>query len=179
VIARIAPSRTSPDVLEPLVEEIVAVARARSRWPVEKPNRRAEFFLLNTSSGDGLSVVIGVDRTVTPAIELGRPPSEDPEEYDVHLLQVGGPRASGRVEGLFGLLVRCDAGSANDSFNGAAVPPSQHVWARALLLARDGRLLVLAVGADSAALQDSLQKFSARCRQVEAFDEVPCHFFVH
>jgi hypothetical protein len=178
VIARIARYRPQPDGLEALVEEIVGVARARSMRGVERTNRRAEFFLLNTSTGDGLSLVIGEDRTVAPVIELGRPPSEDPEEYDVELLQVGGPRTSGRVEALFGRLVDCDRGAVSGSFNGDAVPTSPNVWARGLLIAPDGRLVAFAVGADSVAVEHSLQKFTARCPRVDAFDEVAYHFFV-
>jgi hypothetical protein len=178
MVARITPYRTRPDALEQLIEEIVAIARARSHWPVQMTNRRAEFFLINTSSGDGLSLVIGDDRTVTPVIDLARRPSEEPEEYDVHLLQVGGPRESGVVDALFGRVVRCEAVSEM-SFDGDAVPASPDVWARALLVGPGGRVLAFAVGTDRRALEHSLDKFSARSTQVDDYDEVAYHFFVH
>jgi hypothetical protein len=180
VIARITPYQTPSDTLEPLVEEIVGLSRARSRWPVERPNRRAEFFFINTSSGDGLSLVIGDDRTVRPVIELARPPSRDPEAYEVQLLQVGGPRGSGVVQALFGRVVRCDAGAVGElSFNGDAVPTSPDVWTRALLVAPDGRVLACAVGPDRAALEQSLEKLSSRSTHVEDYDEVAYHFLLH
>jgi hypothetical protein len=179
MIARMTPYRTPPDAVEPLIEEIVAVARARSRWPVERTNRRAEFFFINTSSGDALSLLIGDDRTVTPVIELARPASEDPEEYDVHLLQVGGPRTSGVVDALFGRVVRCDPAAVSElSFNGDAVPTSAEVWARALLVAPSAQVVAFAVAADRAALEDSLIKFSARCTRLDDYDDVAYHFFV-
>ena len=179
VIARITQYHTPPDELEPLVEEIIALARGWSRRPVERPDRRAEFFFVDTSRGDGLSLVIGDDSSVRPVIELGRPPSGDPEEYDVHLLQVGGPRGSGVVQALFAQVVRCDAGAFDElSFDGDAVPISPDVWTRALLVAQDGRLLAFAVGSDRAALEQSLEKFSSRSTQVDSYDEVAYHFFL-
>jgi hypothetical protein len=179
MIARMTPYRVPPDAIEPLIEEIVTLARARSRWPVERTDRRAEFFFVNTFRGEGVSLLIGDDRTVTPVIELARPASEDPEEYDVHLLQVGGPRSSGVVEALFGRVVRCDPGEVGElSFNGDAVPRSEDVWARALLLAPSGRVVAFAVAADRAALEESLTKFSARCTRLDDYDEVAYHFFV-
>jgi hypothetical protein len=178
MIARLTPYQVPPDAVEPLIEEIVALARARSRWPVERTNRRAEFFFVNTSSGDGLSLLLGDDRTVTPVIELTRPASEDPEQYDVHLLQVGGPRTSGVVEALYGRVVRCDPGEVGElSFNGDAVPRSEDVWARALLVAPSGRV-AFAVATNRAALEESLTKFSARCTRLDDYDEVAYHFFV-
>ena len=179
MIARITSYQTPSDALQPLVEEIVAVARARSRWPVERPNRRAEFFFVNTSSGDGLSLVIGDERTVRLVIELARPPSRDPEEYEVYLLQVGGPRGCGVVQALFGRIVRCDPGASGElSFDGGAVPASPDVWTRALLAAPDGRVLAFAVGPDRAALEQSLEKFSSRATQVADYEEVAYHFFL-
>jgi hypothetical protein len=180
VIARITPYQTPPDALEPLIEEIVAVARARSRRSVERTNRRAEFFFVNTSTGDALSLVIGDDRTVRPVIELTRPPSADSEEYGVHLLQVGGPRGSGVMQALFGQVVRCDAGAVDElSFDGDAVPTSPDVWTRAILVAPDGGVLAFAVGPDRAALEQSLEKFSSQSKQVDDYDEVAYHFFRH
>jgi hypothetical protein len=180
VIARITRYRTLPDALEPLIAEVVAVARAGSHWPVQRTNRRAEFFCINTSSGDSVSLVLGDDRTVTPVIELGRRPSEAPEEYDVHLLQLGGPKESGVVDALLGRVVRCDPDAVTDvSFNGDTVPTSPHVWARALLVGPGGRVLAFAVGTDSAALERALDKFSARCTRVDDYDEVAYHFLVH
>jgi hypothetical protein len=179
VIARITPYHTPPDALEPLIDEIVALARARSRPPVEQASRRAEFFFVDTSSGDGLSLVVGDDPTVRPMIELARPPRGDSEEYDVHLLQVGGPRGSGVVQAVFGQVVRCDAGAVDElSFDGDAVPTSPDVWPRALLVAPDVRVLAFAVGPDRAALEQSLEKFSSRSTQVDHYDEVAYHFFL-
>ena len=175
MIARITPYHAPPDAL---IEEVVAVARARSR-PVERPDRRAEFFFVDTSSGDGLSLVIGDERTVRPVIELARPPSRDPEEYEVYLLQVGGPRGCGVVQALFGRIVRCDPGASGElSFDGGAVPASPDVWTRALLAAPDGRVLAFAVGPDRAALEQSLEKFSSRATQVADYEEVAYHFFL-
>lgn len=115
---------------------------------------------------------------VTPAIELARLPSEDPEEFDVHLLQVGGPRESGVVEALFGRVVRCDPGSVGDlSFNGDAVPTSPDVWARVLLVAPNARVVAVAVATDRAALEHSLRKFSARCTGIDDYDEAAYHFW--
>jgi hypothetical protein len=180
VIARITPYHTSSDALEPLIEEIVAVARVRSRRPVERPNRRAEFFFVDTSSGNARSLAIGDDRTVRPVIELARAPSGDPEEYDVHLLQVGGPRGSGVVQTLFGQVVRCDAGDVDGpAFDGDAVPTSPDVWTRAILVAPDGEVLVFAVGPDRAALEQSLEEFSSRSTQVDDYDEIAYHFLRH
>jgi hypothetical protein len=180
MFARITRYRTPPDAVEPLGEEIVAVARARSAWPVRRTNRRAEFFFINTSTGDGLSLVLGDDRTVTAVIELGRRPSDDPEEYDVQLLQVGGPGESGVVDALLGRVVHCDPGTVSElSFNGDTVPTSPDVWARALLVAPGGQVLAFAVAANRAALEHSLHKFSAHCTRVNDYDEVAYHFFVH
>jgi hypothetical protein len=179
VIARITPYHTPSDALEPLIEEIVAVARARSRRPVERPNKRAEFFFVNTSTGDALSLVIGDDRTVRPMIELARAPNRDPEEYDVHLLRVGGPRGSGVVQALFGQVVRYQAGAVDElSFDGDAMPTSPDVWTRAILVAPDGGVLAFAVAPDRAALEQSLEKFSSRSKQVDDYDEVAYHFFL-
>lgn len=178
MIARTTPYRTRPDPLEPLIEEIGSLAR--SSMPLSKTNRRAELFLIDRSSGEGLSVVIGDDRTVTPVIELSRAPYGEPEEYDVHLLQVGGPRDSGVVDALFGRVVRCDGAAFTElSFDGDAVPTSPEVWARALLVAPDrDRVIALAVATDRAALEESLRKFSARCAGVDDYDDVAYHFFV-
>jgi hypothetical protein len=180
MIARLTPYQVRPDAVEPLIEEIVALARAGSRWPVERTNRRAEFFFVDTSSGDCLSLLLGDDPAVTPVIEPARPASEDPDEYDVHLLQVGGPETSGVVEALFGRVVRCDPGEVSVlSFNGDAVPRSTDVWARALLVAPSGRVVAFGVAADRSALEDSLTEFSARCSRLDDYDEVAYHFFVN
>jgi hypothetical protein len=180
MVARITRYRTPPHAVEALTEEIVAVARARSPWPVRRTNRRAEFFFINTSTGDGISLVLGDDRTVTAVIELELRPSDEPEEYDVHLLQVGGPRESGVVGALFGRIVHCDPGTVSElSFNGDTVPTSPDVWARALLSAPAGDVIAFAVAANRAALDHSLHKFSSRCTRVDDYDEVAYHFFVH
>ena len=176
MVARIARYETPPDALEQLVEEIVAVARARRRWSVRQTKRRAELFFVDTSRGDGLSLVIGDDRTVTPVIELERSSSEA-EEWSVHLLQVGGPRRSGVVDALFGRVVRCDPGTVGElSFDGDAVPASPAVWARGLLVGPGGQTLAFAIATDRAALEHSLEKFSARCTRVDDYDEVAYHF---
>src|SRR5919109_4821478 len=91
MVARIAAYRAAPGAVEPLIEEIVTVARARSPWPARRTERRAELFFINTRTGDGLSLVVGDDAKVRPVIELRRPPSKEPEEYDVHLLQIAAP----------------------------------------------------------------------------------------
>ena len=179
MIARITSYHAPPDALHALVEEIVAVARAQSRSPVERPSRHAEFFFIKMSTGDGLSLLIGDDRTVRPVIDLGRPPSKVPEEYDVQLLQVGGPRKSGIVGKLFGRFVQCEPGAVSElSFNGDAVPTSPDVWTRALLVKPDGPVLAFSVGPDRAALEHSLEKFSARSMRVDDYDEVAYHFFL-
>jgi hypothetical protein len=121
MIARLIAYRTPADALEPLRAEIAAQARAS--WPVQGTNRRVEFFFIKSSTDEALSLVIGEDRTVMPLINLQRPASEDPKEYDVHLLQVGAPTESGTVHTLFGRVVFCGPGAISDlSFNGDAVP---------------------------------------------------------
>jgi hypothetical protein len=176
MVARLIRYETPPDAVGQLVEEIVAVARVRGRWPVQQTKRRAEFFFVNTCTGDGLSLVVG-ERTVTPVIELERSSSGAPEECDVHLLQLGGPRGSGVVDALFGRVIRCDPGAVGDrSFNGDAVPRSPEVWARGLLVGPSGEVLAFAVAADQAALEQSLEKFSSRCTRVDDYDEVAYHF---
>jgi hypothetical protein len=179
MIARLTPYRTPPDELQPLIDEIVALAR--SSWPVKMTNRRAEFFFVSRSSGDGLSVVIGDDRTVTPVIDLGRRPSGAPEEYGVRLLQLGGPTESGVVDALFGRVVRCHADEpAELSFDGNTPPASPDVWARALLVApNDALVLALAVASQFVALEESLRKFSARSITIDDYDDVAYHFLRH
>jgi hypothetical protein len=176
MIARLTPYQSPPDAVNALLEEIVAVARDRSPWPVRRSNRRAEFFFVDTASGDSLSLVLGDDRTVTPVIQLERRASDDPKEYDVYLLQVGGPRGCGVVDALFGRTVRCKPGAVSElSFNGHAVPTTPDVWARALLVA-PGEVVAFAVATDRGALQHSLSKFSASCSDVDDYDEVASHF---
>jgi hypothetical protein len=176
MIARLVPYRTPPGTVQLLVDEVVAAARVRATWPVRRTNRRAEFFFVDTSTGGGLSLVIGDDRTVTPVIELTRPVG-DAEEYDVHLLQIGGPRQSGVVDARLGRIVRCDPDGVVDlSFNGDAVPRSPDVWARGLLVAVRGDVLAFAVATDRGALEQSLQKFASRCVRVDDYDDVAYHF---
>lgn len=179
MVARLTAYRTTPDAVERLISDIVALARASG--PVRRTNRRGEFFFIDRPSGNGLSVLIGDDHTVTPLIDLGRAPSDEPEEYEVQLWQVGGPTGSGAVEALFGRVVRCDAAAVAElNFNGDTVPTSPDVWTRALLLSADGTLVVaLAVASDRAALEESLRKFSARCTSIDDYDEVAYHFFRH
>ena len=176
MIARVTAYRTP--ALEPLTEEIVALARSSGAARIGK--RRVELFLVDRASGGSLSVLLGDDRGVTPVIDLARAPSADPEEYDVHLLQVGGPRDSGVVEALVARLVRCDAVALDDlSFDGDAVPKSPDVWMRALLIAPDGApALAVAVGSGRPAVEESLRKFSARCDAVDDYEDVAYHFFV-
>jgi hypothetical protein len=177
MIARITPYRTAPDAVEALIQEIVALGRSSA--PLEPSNRRAELFLVNRSSGEGLAVLIGDDDTVTPVVELDRP-HDQPERYDVHLLQVGGPPGSGVADALLGRVVRCDGAALADlSFDGDAVPSSPDVWARALLVASDRkRVVTLAIASDRAALEDTLRKFSALCARADDYDDVAYHFFV-
>jgi hypothetical protein len=176
MVARLTPYRTPPDAFEPLIDEIAALAR--SSWPVRRTSRRAEFFFVNRATGDGLSVLVGDDRTMTPVIDLGRRPSGEPEEYDVRLLQLGGPSDSGVVDALFGRVVRFDAAPpAELAVDGGAAPGSADVWARALLIAPDRALAVaLAVAADFAALEESLRTFSVRSTRVDDYDDVVYHF---
>jgi hypothetical protein len=178
VIARLTAYRTPAQGVEPLVEEVVAVAR--SARPVDRTARRVELFLVDRARGDALSVLIGDDGGVAPAVELGRRPSAEPEEFTVHLLQVGGPKGSNVVDALFGRVVRCAAAAHPDlSFDGRAVPTSPDVWLRALLVAPDRELvLALAVASDRAALEESLRKFSARCPRVDDYDDVAYHFLL-
>jgi hypothetical protein len=179
MIARITPYRSPPGDLAPLIDEVVAIARVRSRWPVERPSRSAEFFFVNSSTGDALSLVIGDDRSVTPVVELAQPPSDDPEEFSVHLRQVGGPTGSGVVDTLLGRVVRCEPGTVADlTFDGDAVPLSTAVWARGILVAEDGGVLAFAVATDREALAQSLEKFDARCTRIDDYDDVAYHFFV-
>jgi hypothetical protein len=179
MIARLTAYRTTLDAVEGLIDEIVALARASG--PARRTNRRGEFFFLDRPSGNGLSVLIGDDDTVTPVIELNRAPSDKPEEYEVQLWQVGGPTGSGVVEALFGRVVRCDAAAVAElNFNGDSVPTSPDVWTRALLLSSHRKLVVaLAVASDRPALEESLRKFSARCTTIDDYDEVAYHFFRH
>jgi hypothetical protein len=173
--ARITHYRVHPGAIESLLEEIVAVA---PRWPVQPTNRQVEFFFINRSTGDSLSLVIGEDRSVSPAIELDRP-SEGGSEYDVRLLQVGGPRESGVAPSLFGRVVRCDPGTVSElSFDGDSVPTSSAVWARGLLVAPSAQVVAFAVATDRVALDGSLQEFSARCAGVADYGEVAYHFWV-
>jgi hypothetical protein len=177
VIARITRYRTPPDALGGLFEEIVTLARSRSRSRVRDRTRRAEVFFVNTSTGDGLLLLLG-DRRAQPVLELERTPIDRPEEYEVRLLQIGGPRDSGVVEALYARVVRCDRDTAGDaSFDWDAVPRSSEVWARAVLTSPDGRLLAFAVATDRSALEQALARFSARCTQVDDYDEVAYHFF--
>jgi hypothetical protein len=137
--------------------------------------RRALF--VNRPSGDGLSLVIGDDRSVAPVIALSRAPTGDPEEYEVRLLQVGAPTCSGVVDALFGRVVRCDA-TAIAAFARDAVPACPDVWARALLVApeRDTGVAV-AVGSSSAALDDTLSTFTASSAAVDDYDDLGYFFF--
>jgi hypothetical protein len=164
-----------PAAVESLLQEIVAVA---PRWPVQPTNRRVEFFLINRSTGDSLSLVIGEDRSVSPAIELDRP-SEGHSEYEVGLLQVGGPRESGLAPSLVGRVVRCDRETVSElSFDGDSVPTSSAVWVRGLLVAPSAQVVAFAVATDRVALEGSLQEFSVRSGDIADYDEVAYHFWV-
>lgn len=177
MIARITRYRTPPAAVSWLVNEVVALARARSHEFVRNPDRTAEFFFVDTPTGDGLSVVLGTSRTVMPAIDIEGAERGDPEEYDVQLLQLGGPRGSGVVPSLFARVVRGGPDAAHEALDRDAVPSSPDVWVRALLLAAGGDLIAFAVGTDWAAIDESLQTLSASATDVESFDDVAYHFW--
>jgi hypothetical protein len=164
-----------PTAIESLLEEIVAVA---PRWPVRPTNRLVERFFINRSTGHSLSLVIGEDRSVTPAIELDRS-SDGHSEYAVRLLQVGGRREAGVAPSLFARVVRCDRNTVGElSFDGDSVPTWSAVWARGLLVAPSAQVVAFAVATDRVALESSLQEFSARCEDIADYDEVAYHFWV-
>ena len=165
--------------MELLVDEVVALARDRARWPFHRSGLRAEFFCIDTSSGDALSLVLCDDLSVEPAIELERAANADPKEYDVLVLQVGGPRGSGVVDALVGYVARCGPGAAGElSFNGNTVPASPEVWTRGLLIGRDEGVVAFAIGSDDEVVRDSLRRFIERSTNIGAYDEVVYHFWV-
>jgi hypothetical protein len=169
VLARLVPYRTPPAEVEPLVDEIVALARSAGSAVTRA--RRAEFFFLDRPTGNGLSIVLAEDETVPPVIDLGQPPSGDPEHYDVRLLQVGGPEGSGVVPNLHGRVVRYDGDDPSPD-----PPTSPDVWARAFLAAPGGRV-ALAVATSREALGESLRACEAGSTGVEDYDDVAYHFF--
>jgi hypothetical protein len=177
VIARLTRYRTPPAALPWLINEIVTLARARSDWVVRDRDRAAEFFFVDTPSGDGLSVVVGEGLSVMPAIDVEGAERGEAEECEVQLLQVGGPRDSGVVPALSARVVRCAPDALHDGFNGDAVPTSTHVWVRALLRAASGDVLAFAVGTDRIALEDSLRKLTGQANEVNDFDDCVYHFW--
>jgi hypothetical protein len=177
VIARLTPYRTPPAAVPWLINEIVTLARARSDWVVRDRDRAAEFFFVDTPTGDGLSVVLGEGLNVMPAIDITGADRGEAEEYDVQLLQVGGPRDSGVVPALFARVVRCGPDALRDAFNGDAVPTSSHVWVRALLCAASGDVLAFTIGTDRVALEDSLRKLTSQATEVNDFDDCVYHFW--
>ena len=177
MIARITRYRTPPAAVSWLVNEIVALARSRSHEFVRNPDRTAEFFFVHTPTGDGLSVVLGTSRAVMPAIDIEGADRGDPQEYDVQLLQLGGPRDSGVVPALYAKVVRGRPDAAHEALDRDAVPSSPHVWVRALLRANGGDVLAFAVGTEWAAIAESLQKLGAPAAEVESFDDVAYHFW--
>jgi hypothetical protein len=142
VIARLTPYRTPPAAVPWLINEIVTLARARSDWVVRDRDRAAEFFFVDTPTGDGLSVVLGEGLNVMPAIDITGADRGEAEEYDVQLLQVGGPRDSGVVPALFARVVRCgpDAPRRVQRRRGADLKP--RVGARAPMRGKRGRARV-------------------------------------
>jgi hypothetical protein len=133
VIARITSYATSPNAVEVLVDEVVDLARRRSRVAIEQRKLAAEFFSVNTESGSCLSLLIGDDPSITAVVDLADHDGSS-EELAVSLLQLGAPRDSGVVAALLGRIVRCPPHAVDDvSFNGDAVPMSPQIWARALL----------------------------------------------
>jgi hypothetical protein len=177
VIARMTQYQTAPDTVGALVDEVVDVARRGSMAAVKQRKMVAEFFFVNTESGECLSLLLGDDRSIAPVIELADQ-SGSSEELAVNLLQLGGPRDSGVVDALLGRVVRCPPHAVADvSFNGGAVPSSPEIWLRVLLGASNGDVVAVSVGTDPASLQASLEKFSARCPAVTDYDDVVYHFW--
>jgi hypothetical protein len=177
MIARLAAYQVPPVEVESLIDEVVAAARARSGSSMLSGDRDAEFFFVDRPNGRGLSLVLGDDKTVSAVIEIPRSSSEQPAEYEVQLLQLGGPLSSGVVENLFARVVRCSPGEAPDRpFHGGAVPTSPEVWARGVLAGMDGRVLAFAVATAHGALDEALNEFSSRCAHVDDYDEVAYHY---
>lgn len=167
MIARLTRYRVAPEQLEDLLAEIVALARAAR--PADG-RRRAELFFVDHRSGNCLSVVIG-DQGVRAVIELARRPSGGSADYEVRLLQVGGPTTSGIVPVLLGRVV------SGDALDLPRDPPrSPEVWVRAFLAA-DTEQLALAVGTDRAAVEASVTGAGTSVTSVADYDDVPYHFF--
>jgi hypothetical protein len=163
--------------LPSLINEIVTLARARSDWVVRDRDRAAEFFFVDTPSGDGLSVVLGEGRSVMPAIDVGAANRGEVEECEVQLLQVGGPRDSGIIPALLARVVRCGPVAVHDAFNGDAVPTSTDVWVRALLRAASGDAVAFAVATEGLALEESLRRLTGQASEVKDFDDCVYHFW--
>ena len=174
MIARIVPYRIPVDELDALEAEIVE--RARASWPVGRTNRRAEFFFVDPR-GDGLSVLVGDDPTVSAVIDLARRPSADAEELDVTVLQLGGPKRSGIVEALYGRVVRCAPDVVAEQAADLPAPSTSDLWARALLVSPDrDRALGVAVGTTQPALEEALAEFTLPGAVPDDYREVAYHF---
>jgi hypothetical protein len=174
LIARLTRYSTDPAAVDELTDEVIAVARAQ-RGATAAIERRAEFFLVEPSKGDCLSIVAGDNSTVCAVVELPRLARGEPQEYDVVLLQLGGPRGSGVVDALYGRVVYCAQAGGEETSAVHDVPASPHVWARAMLLGPD-ELVAFAVGTDRGVLEQTLGELVDRPARSEDYGEVAYHF---
>jgi hypothetical protein len=161
-----------------MLDEIVAAARERSRSRVHDLSRHAEFFCVDTASGECLSIVVGDGPAMDATVELARPPSGPAENYVVRLLQLGGPRDSGVLDGMYARVVRCegDAVPSESALRGFPPPASTEVWARGLLAAETNDVVGFAVATDRHALAPSLEELCTANVLVGDYDEVGYHF---
>jgi hypothetical protein len=159
VIARLVPYHAAD------VAEIVALARSGS--PGLDAGRRVELFFLDHETGKGLSLLIADDAGLRPVIELAD--GGTPEDYEVRLLQVGGPRGDGVVPALLGRVVRSELTELETK-----PPSSPAVWTRGWLAASD-RQVGFAVATDRAALDDALPTGPGAVD----YDDVAYHFLRH
>ncbi len=175
MIARLTRYHAPPSELGALMAEVVERARANRDWPVTHIDRRAEFFLTDSATGDCLSIVFGDDPNVASAVEPARPSSGEPRTYVVRCLALGGPRGSGVVDALFGRVVHRMTGAADVERKGPL--PSPEVWARALLVSPDDDEAVgVAVASDASSLDQALLELAGGSMRVEDYDDVAYHF---
>jgi hypothetical protein len=179
VIARLTPYATAPLEVDSVLKEIVAVARDRFSRHGHDLDLHAEFFCVDTESGRCLSIVVGEREGMDAEVELARPPSGPPEDYVVWLLQLGGPRDSGVVEGLYARVVRCARTTVpgETALRGFPPPASTEVWARGLLGAETRDVIGFAVATNRDALTLSLEELCSSSVLVGDYNEVPHHFF--
>lgn len=168
-----------PEEIDVLLDEVATVAHSRSSSHADDRSRHAEFFCVDTATVECLAIVVGDGPGVSGVIQLERPASGPAREYAVQLLQLGGPRDSGVLEGMYGRLVRCrgDALPSHSALQGFPPPTSAAVWARGLLAADTGDVLGFAVAIDRDALAGSLRELCASNDPAGDYDEVAYHFF--